>query len=191
MNLGLFSFPRRQAVSGLVYLGQRTFRNQASTTFIKELTPDIDVYRLVFNNLVMSVAATTGISINAQLSDDKGASYDPAGNFVYCFDLWHNTNHQTGGGVATSFYLTAPDPDAGYGGSGVFDIYCNNRGLYTQFTGMSFGRNADRGANVAQGNLISGAFRHTRRINAIKIVAGSGVIVSGETRLYGYVQKAD
>ena len=186
MNLGLLGFPKLANPPGLVYLGKRVFRSQASHSFVKEMDPDIDEYELVIDNLVQSVGAGSG-NIFGRFSIDKGASFDSGNNYVYAAWTWtHSVSAVFGGAPTNAFFLGAPDNDAGYGLCSRASFFLNNRGLFSQVIHHGFARDQNRGANDPQGHVVSAAYRSTRRPSGIQVLVSGGVIVSGEVRLYGY-----
>jgi hypothetical protein len=185
MNAGLLSLPQIARPAGLVLLGRRVFRDHVGHSFVKEFSPDIDEYVLIVNNLVQSVGGAAG-AIVGRFSIDAGATFDSTANYVWGGSNYHATNNQLIGSTGgTSFVTGRADNDAGYGMCGVYHIFVNNRGLYTQVIGNCFARNQDRGANDPQGVIIAVAYRNTRRVNGLRIFIEAGVIVSGEARLYG------
>jgi hypothetical protein len=190
MNLGLFSFPKRANPVGLVFLGKRVFRSQNAISFAKEMSPDIDEYEYVLENLVQSVGGASG-QIYMRFSTDKGVTFDSSSQYVHAIHVWtHAVQSASGGAPGGGMFLGTPDNDAGYGCCGRGTIFVNNRGLYTQIVHHSFARDQNRGANDPQGVIMAGAYRNTRRVNGLQVfLNGGSPIVSGEVRLYGYVKE--
>lgn len=187
MNLGLLGFPKRAYPPGLVFLGKRKFNNNALHSFVRELSPDIDEYEMVFNNLVQSVS-TTLANFQVRFSTDRGAAWDSSNNYVYSAWTWtHAVTAPFGGAPTSAIYIGAADNDAGYGMCSRAQLFLNNRQLYTQFLTHNFARDNNRGANDPQGTVIGGAYRSTKRVTGIQFgMYQTGVVVSGEVLLYGY-----
>lgn len=188
MTKGLLSFAKRESPPGMVLLGRRSFRNTVFRTF--NLHPDIDHYRLLVNCLQQSVAASSSNLIFGRFGVAKGALDEGMNNYqVAGYGFRENGSYFVSGfNPTSSFFIGRPDNDTGHGVSGVFDILVNSRSLYTQVNGLVLSRNENAGADQAEGVMTSTAHLNTRRVVALGVFCSTGVIVSGEIGLYGFVR---
>lgn len=183
MNSGLLGFPKRRYAPGIVFLGKHSFRSDVGKMF--QFRPDIDEYELVVNNLVQSASASVEALVARFLIG--GTLIDTSA--IYADAVWTWTPSATaafGASNNTAIYITTPDNDANYGGSGVMTIFLNNRGLYTQSVSHDYSRDQNRGADEPQGHMFMQAYRSTRRPSGIYVFGSGGVIISGEALMYGY-----
>src|ERR1043165_1292144 len=179
--MGLFSRPKRVYRSGLELIQRIKLNNQNDAKFW--LPPDINHFRLLVNGVVFDTNAQHLIgrfSINRGSWDAGSASYGSVGTGSIPTTSFTHLGYTS----TTSFFILKAKVEANYAYSAICDIYLNSRGVYSQFTMISAGRDNARSADEPEVLMSGGMHLSTRRPVGLQVIDTGGLIVSGELGLY-------
>lgn len=174
---------------GLVLLEQYTASASASLDFTTFYSATYDEYLIEFKNVV---PATNQANITLRMSTDGGATYDAGGNYAWAgFRASRGGSAAAGSSTGTSIGL---DASGGVSSTTSAAGLCGSARLFDPASTTMWKR-VKAEVGIDDGNaaesvvcMVSGSYKSIIAVNAFRVIASSGNLLSGTIRVYGIVK---